>query len=109
MIMVNRCILIFKHVNDSHSRKHKGRLPAYDLHVNNYLVRSYGFVIVVATRSVIRRAIKAKIGNNGDAIVINYCMLYAKHYIYLEILKKTETKMDLIWTSLGTCSISNIY
>ncbi len=32
-------------------------------------------------------------GRSDDAIVINYCILYAKHYIYLENLKKKRTKI----------------
>ncbi len=34
-------------------------------------------------------------GGSDNAIVINYCMLYAKH-IYLEKLKDENQKVDLI-------------
>ncbi len=30
--------------------------------------------------------------SSDDAIVINYCILYAKHYIYLEKLKEEEKR-----------------
>ncbi len=29
-------------------------------------------------------------GTNNDVIVINYCILYAKYYIYLEKLKQNN-------------------
>ncbi len=32
-------------------------------------------------------------GRSDDAIVLNYCILYAKHYIYLENFKKIRTKI----------------
>ncbi len=31
-------------------------------------------------------------GSSNDAIAINYCTLYAKHYIYLEKLKEEIKK-----------------
>ncbi len=31
-------------------------------------------------------------GSNNDAIAISYCILYAKHYIYLEKLKEGKKK-----------------
>ncbi len=31
-------------------------------------------------------------GRSDDAIVINYCILYAKHYIYLEKLKENKNQ-----------------
>ncbi len=34
-------------------------------------------------------------GSSDDAITINYCMLYAKHYIYLEKLKEENEKENL--------------
>ncbi len=35
-------------------------------------------------------------GSNDDAIAINYCILYAKHYIYLEKLKEENKKENLM-------------
>ncbi len=35
-------------------------------------------------------------GVSADAIVINYCILYAKHYIYLEKLKDENKKANLM-------------
>ncbi len=35
-------------------------------------------------------------GNGDDAIVINYCILYAKYYIYLEKLKERNKQMDSV-------------
>ncbi len=32
-------------------------------------------------------------GRSDDAIVINYCILYAKHYIYLEKLKENKNQI----------------
>ncbi len=32
-------------------------------------------------------------GRSDDAIVINYCILYAKHYIYVEKLKENKNKI----------------
>ncbi len=32
---------------------------------------------------------------SNDAIVINYCILYAKHYIYLEKLKENNNQSTL--------------
>ncbi len=34
-------------------------------------------------------------GSRDEAIAINYCMLYAKHYIYLEKLKEENKKQNL--------------
>ncbi len=31
-------------------------------------------------------------GRSNDAIVINYCILYAKHYVYLEKLKENKNQ-----------------
>ncbi len=31
-------------------------------------------------------------GSSDDVIAINYCILYAKHYIYLEKLKEENKK-----------------
>ncbi len=31
-------------------------------------------------------------GRSDDAIVINYCILYAKHYIYIEKLKENKNQ-----------------
>ncbi len=49
----------------------------------------------------------SKIGSSDDVIVINYCMLYAKHYIYLEKLKDENTKSG--FNIDFTCTISNTY
>ncbi len=49
-------------------------------------------------------------GSSNDAIAINYCVLYAKHYIYLEKNSKKKIKKEnLTQTFWGICSISNIY
>ncbi len=34
-------------------------------------------------------------GSSDDAIVINYCIIYAKYYIYLEKLKEENKKENL--------------
>ncbi len=34
-------------------------------------------------------------GSSNDAIAINYCILYANHYIYLEKLNKENNKANL--------------
>ncbi len=34
-------------------------------------------------------------GRSDDAIVINYCILYAKHYIYVEKLKENKNQKTL--------------
>ncbi len=41
------------------------------------------------------------LGSSDDAIVINYCILHSKHYIYLEKLKDDNKKSgfnaDFLW------------
>ncbi len=44
-----------------------------------------------------------------DGIAINYCMLYAKYYIYFKKLKEENKKENLMLTFWGICAISNIY
>ncbi len=34
--------------------------------------------------------------SNDDAIAINYCIIYAKHYIYLEKLQEENKKENLM-------------
>ncbi len=40
-------------------------------------------------------------GSSDDVIAINYCILFTKHYIYLEKLKEKKKKkkfnVDLMW------------
>ncbi len=43
-------------------------------------------------------------GRSDDAIVINYCILYAKHYIYLEKLKENEKQNTFNIDFLGYLS-----
>ncbi len=40
-------------------------------------------------------------GSSDDAIALNYCMLYAKHYIYLEKLKEENKKREFNVDFLG--------
>ncbi len=47
--------------------------------------------------------------SSDDVIIINYCMLYAKYYIYLKKLKEENKKENLMQTFWGICAISNIY
>ncbi len=43
-------------------------------------------------------------GRSDDAIVINYCILYAKHYIYLEKLKENKNQNTFNIDFLGYLS-----
>ncbi len=43
-------------------------------------------------------------GRSDDAIVINYCILYAKQYIYLEKLKENKNQNALNIDFLGYLS-----
>ncbi len=43
-------------------------------------------------------------GRSDDAIVISYCILYAKQYIYLEKLKENENQNTLNIDFLGYLS-----
>ncbi len=43
-------------------------------------------------------------GKSDDVIVINYCILYAKHYIYLEKLKENKNQNKLNIDFLGYLS-----
>ncbi len=43
-------------------------------------------------------------GRSNNDIVINYCILYAKHYIYLEKLKENKNQNTLNIDCLGYLS-----
>ncbi len=43
-------------------------------------------------------------GRSNDAIVINYCILYAKHYMYLEKLKENKNQNTFNIDFLGYLS-----
>ncbi len=48
-------------------------------------------------------------GRSDDAIVINYCILYAKHYIYLEKLKENKNQNTFNIDFLGVSIQAQIY
>ncbi len=48
-------------------------------------------------------------GRGDDAIVINYCILYAKQYIYLDKLNESKNQNTLNIDFLGYLSKAQIY
>ncbi len=58
----------------------------------------------IRDESYIHESILFGFPGRSDAIVINYCILYAKHYIYLEKLKENKNQNTLNIDFLGYVS-----